>query len=40
MENSIKQNKHVQGDAAFADYVVNLGFSVKFKQELYKPAID
>ena len=31
MENSIKQNKHVQGDAAFADYVINLGFSVKFK---------
>ena len=30
-ENSIKQGKHVQGDAAFADYVVNLGFSIKFK---------
>jgi hypothetical protein len=29
-ENSVKQNKHVQGDAAFADYVINLGFSVKF----------
>lgn len=31
IENSIIQNKHVQGDAAFADYVINLGFSVKFK---------
>ncbi len=29
-ENSIKQNKHVQGDAAFADYTINAGFSVKF----------
>jgi hypothetical protein len=29
MQNSITQGKHVQGDAAFADYVVNLGFSVK-----------
>lgn len=30
-ENSVMQGKHVQGDAAFADYVVNLGFAVKFK---------
>ena len=30
-ENSVTQSKHVQGDAAFADYVVNLGFSIKFK---------
>ncbi|MEO5995956.1 MAG: hypothetical protein ABIN89_04495, partial [Chitinophagaceae bacterium] len=29
-ENSIKQNKHVQGDAAFSDYTVNAGFSVRF----------
>ncbi len=31
MENSLKFNKHVQGDAAFANYVVNAGFSLKFK---------
>lgn len=31
IENSVKQNKHVQGDAAFADYVVNLGFSIRMK---------
>ena len=29
-ENSIKQGKHVQGDAAFADYVISAGFAVKF----------
>ncbi len=28
-ENSIKQNKHVQGDAAFADYTINVGMSFK-----------
>ena len=31
MENSITTGKHVQGDAAFANYVVNAGFSFKFK---------
>ena len=30
-ENSIKQGKHVQGDAAFANYVINAGFSVPIK---------
>jgi len=29
-ENSVKFNKFVRGDAAFADYVVNLGIAVKF----------
>ncbi len=29
-ENSAKTGTHVQGDAAFADYVVNVGFSVRF----------
>jgi hypothetical protein len=29
-ENSVKLNKHVQGDAAFADYTVNAGFSIRF----------
>ena len=29
MENSVLQNKHVQGDAAFADYVVNVGIAIK-----------
>lgn len=29
-ENSIKTGKHVQGDAAFADYVINAGFAIKF----------
>lgn len=29
-ENSIKQGKHVQGDAAFSDYTVNAGFSIRF----------
>jgi hypothetical protein len=29
-ENSIKNGKFVRGDAAFADYVVNLGISIKF----------
>jgi hypothetical protein len=28
-ENSIKTGKHVQGDAAFADYVINLGVSFR-----------
>lgn len=28
-ENSIKYNKHVQGDAAFADYVINAGIAFK-----------
>ena len=31
IENSIATGKHVQGDAAFANYVVNAGFSFKFK---------
>jgi len=30
-ENSITQGKHVQGDAAFADYVINAGFSIPLK---------
>jgi hypothetical protein len=30
-ENSITQGKHVQGDAAFADYVINAGFSIPIK---------
>ncbi len=30
-ENSLATGKHVQGDAAFADYVINAGFSFKFK---------
>jgi hypothetical protein len=30
-ENSVIQGKHVQGDAAFADYVINAGFSVPIK---------
>ena len=30
IENSIIQGKHVQGDAAFADYVVNAGIAIKF----------
>ena len=30
-ENSIATGKHVQGDAAFANYVINAGFSFKFK---------
>ena len=29
-ENSIVQGKHVQGDAAFADYVINAGVAFKF----------
>ncbi len=29
-ENSVKFNKFVRGDAAFSDYVVNLGIAVKF----------
>jgi hypothetical protein len=29
-ENSKIRNTFVRGDAAFADYVVNVGFSVKF----------
>ena len=29
--NSITQGKHVQGDAAFADYVINAGFSIPLK---------
>ena len=31
IENSIAAGKHVQGDAAFANYVINAGFSIKFK---------
>ena len=31
IENSIVTGKHVQGDAAFADYVLNAGVSFKFK---------
>lgn len=30
-ENSTKTGRHIQGDAAFANYVVNVGFSFKFK---------
>lgn len=30
-ENSVTQGKHVQGDAAFANYVINVGFSVPIK---------
>lgn len=30
-ENSINYGKHIQGDAAFADYVINLGFNFNFK---------
>ena len=30
-ENSITTGKHIQGDAAFANYVINAGFSFKFK---------
>ncbi len=30
IENSTIQGKHVQGDAAFADYVVNAGIAIKF----------
>lgn len=29
-ENSVKQGKHVQGDAAFADYSVNIGCTFRF----------
>jgi hypothetical protein len=29
-ERSIKENRHIQGDAAFADYTFNGGFSVRF----------
>lgn len=29
-DNSVKSGKFVRGDAAFADYVVNVGFSIKF----------
>lgn len=29
-ENSVKLNKHVQGDAAFSDYTINAGFSIRF----------
>ncbi len=29
-ENSVKLNKQVQGDAAFADYTINAGFSLRF----------
>lgn len=30
MENSVIQGKHVQGDAAFADYSINVGISTRF----------
>jgi hypothetical protein len=29
-ENSITTGTHVQGDAAFADYTINVGISTKF----------
>ena len=29
-ENSVKTGTHVQGDAAFADYTINIGISTRF----------